>query len=306
VSPAIDPKPSRLRLAAAFLTVYLCWGATFLALRYLVVEVPPLLAIAARCVGGAAIVGLWLWWRGVLVRPTGAEWRAAFLSGGFFFVGCHGVMAWAEVTVPSGEASVLMATIPLWLVGFVALAERRTPSRATVLALVLGFGGVVLLAWGQDGGGEAGGLLERIGLVAASASWALGSLLGRREPRLGTAQAMAMQLAAGAVALAAVAAVTGSLQAWAAVRPGPRAISALGFLILGGTVAGFGAYTWLLRVASPAAAGSYAFVNPVVAVLLAWVVADGALTPRMAAAALVTLASLGLLRLEAARRGRPA
>ncbi|MGE0555818.1 MAG: EamA family transporter [Gemmatimonadales bacterium] len=306
MSHTVGSGPSRLGLVAAFLTVYLCWGATFLALRYVVAEIPPLLAVAARCAGGAAIVGGWLWWRGALVRPTAAEWWVTLGSGVLLFVGCHGVMAWAEVTVPSGEASVLMATIPLWLVGFVGLAERRVPSRTTLAGLALGFGGVVLLSSRRDLGGEAGGLLERVGLAGASASWALGSLFGRREPRLSTAQTMTMQLASGALTLVAVAAVSGSLVEWAAVRPGPRAVSGLGFLIVGGTVAGFGAYTWLLRVASPAAAGSYAFVNPLVALLLAWVVGDGALTAPMLAAALAILAAVGLLRVGAAGRRRTA
>ena len=279
----------------AFAAIYLCWGGTFLAIRYLVTEMPPLLSMALRCAGGAALFLLWLVLRGSLARTDAAQWRVSFLSGLFLFLGCHGILAWAEQRVASGEAALLMTSIPLWLVSLDAARQRQWPARRVMLGLGLGVLGVAVLSAG--GGGWSGGLADRLALVASGFCWAIGSLIGRDGPRpRSAAQTTAMQLVTGSVALLIVSFVLGEWSAWSPAGLSSRAQLSLGFLILGGTVAGFGAYTWLLRVSTPGAVGSYAFVNPLVAVLLAHLAGDGTVDLRTVVAMTFVLGAVMLTR----------
>ena len=270
-------------MAAALAAVYLLWGGTFLAIRYAVAEVPPLATIAIRCLAGAALLFGWLAWRGERLSAGWAQWRVALLAGTFLFLGCHSLLAWVEQRVSSGEAALLMTGIPLWMVLFSAVIERRMPSTRVLAGLGVGVAGVGLLTAGASAGGSAA---DRLWLVLSALCWAVGSLLARhgaRPPSL--VHATAMQLMAGGAVVLGASALLGELAGWAPAETSPRAVLSLGFLVAGGTVVGFGAYAWLLQVTTPAAASSYAFVNPVVALLLAWVVGDGALTWRVVLAA---------------------
>jgi drug/metabolite transporter (DMT)-like permease len=264
---------SRLGLVAAFAAIYLFWGWTFLALRYAVQEVPPLLTIATRCVGGALLLYAWLLWRGGLERPTRRQWVTSAIAGAFLFVGGHGVLAWAEQRVSSGQAALFMTSIPLWLVLITSVRERRAPSRMVIAGLALGILGVALLARGN--GEWSGTLLDRLGLIGSGLSWAIGSVIARDGARpASAAQSTTMQLAAGGAAVVALSLITGDLTGWSPAQLTPRGATSVLFLVVAGTVLGFGAYTWLLRVTTPAAVGTYAFVNPVVALAVAWAVGD--------------------------------
>lgn len=283
--------PARAQRLAAFAAIYLFWGGTFLAIRYAVAEVPPLLTMALRCAGGALLLSLWSAWRGRAAPATVAQWRTAVVAGVLLFVGCHGVLAWAEQRVPSGQAALLLTSIPLWLVVLDALVRRRPPSGRVLAGLAVGVLGIAVLA--QGAGGGAGGLLDRVALVASGLAWAAGSLVARHGPRPASAvQSTAMQLAVGAAALALGSLVTGELQAWEPREMTARAILALGFLILCGTTLAFAAYTWLLREATAAAVGTYAFVNPLVAVGLAWAAGDGTPSWRTAFAAALVIGAV--------------
>ena len=299
---ATRARPRRALVVLAFATIYLVWGSTFLALRYAVADLPPLLTMAVRCVGGAVVLGLV-----GATRERGAPagrgaWLVAGLAGALLFAGGHALLAWAEQHVPSAQAALYMATIPAWLVVLDAARLRRLPDRRVWLGLALGIGGVAVLSAQRSTAapthaGGAGDLVARAGLLASALLWAVGSLVARdgsrRLERRGTpvpsgARWSAMQLAAGGVCLVVLAAGTGELATWHAVTPTPRALWSLVFLVLGGTALGFSAYNWLLTVASPAAVGSYAFVNPVVALALGVAVGDDRLTlPTVLAAACV-------------------
>ncbi|HEX2217785.1 MAG TPA: EamA family transporter [Gemmatimonadales bacterium] len=283
-----------VRLVAAFATVYLMWGGTFLAIRYAVAEIPPLMTMVLRCAAGAALLLVWLAWRGSLERPTRAQWLTAAAAGTFLFLGCHGLLAWAERRVTSGEAALLMTAIPLWLVVLESLLLRRAPSRRVVLGLLLGVSGVAVLTAGER---WSGALLDRGVLVVSALFWAVGTLIVRRgaTPR-SAGQSTAMQLGAGSFALLAVSLAVGEPSDWSAAELTERAWLSLAFLVLGGTVLGFGAYTWLLRVTSAAAASTYAFVNPVIALLLAWMVGDGDLSARTGLAAVLVVGAVVLSR----------
>lgn len=287
---------SRARLIAAFAAIYVFWGGTFLAIRYAVAEVPPLLTIAIRCIAGAAILFAWLGWSRRLERSTAAEWRVAAAAGALLFVGCHGVLAWAEQRVSSGQAALFMTSIPIGLVLLDALRQRRAPSARVLAGMAIGTLGIGVLTYGTSA--SSGTLLDRVALILSGFSWAAGSLLARHGARpASAAQSTAMQLAAGGVAVLAASLAGGELAGWDPFQITPRAVVSLVFLVLCGTVLAFTAYTWLLRVTTPAAVGSDAFVNPVIALGLAWAVGDEVMSGRtLIAAALVVGAVVVLTR----------
>lgn len=281
-------------MVAAFAAIYLFWGATFLAIRYTVADVPPLLTIAVRCLAGALLLGGWAAWRGGLERPSVRQWRTAAIAGSFLFLGCHGVLAWAEQRVSSGQAALFLSAIPLWLMLLASMRERRIPSRVVLAGLGLGMLGVAVLAGGD--GIWAGTVGDRVALIGSGLSWAVGSIIARDGARpVLVAQSTAMQLLAGGTAVFALSLVSGELAGWGVDRVTPRAAVSLGFLVIAGTVLGFGAYTWLLQVATPAAVGTYAFVNPVVALVLAWVVGDEPFSARTIVAAAMVLGAVLLI-----------
>jgi drug/metabolite transporter (DMT)-like permease len=293
-SSRAEPSASRLGIVAAFAAIYLFWGGTFLAIRYAVAEVPPLLTIATRCVGGALVLYAWLVWRGGLERSTRKQWLTSAIAGAFLFVGCHGVLAWAEQRVSSGQAALFLTCIPLWLVLLTSLRERRAPSGTVIAGLLLGTAGVALLARGN--GEWSGTLLDRLALIGSGLSWAVGSVIARDGARpASAAQSTAMQLAAGGVAVLALSLGTGELRGWSVAEVSGRGAISVAFLVTAGTVLGFGAYTWLLRVSTPAAVGTYAFVNPVVALALAWAVGDEPFSVRTVAAAVTVLGAVVLI-----------
>jgi drug/metabolite transporter (DMT)-like permease len=281
-------------IVAAFAAIYLFWGGTFLAIRYAVADIPPLLTIAVRCVAGALLLGAWAGWRGALERPNRKQWLTAAIAGSFLFVGCHGVLAWAERRVSSGQAALFLSVIPLWLVLLTSVRQRRMPSAVVLAGLGLGTLGVALLANGD--GLSAGTLPDRLALVASGLSWAIGSVIARDGARpASVAQSTAMQLLAGGVAVLVLSVSSGELAGWSLDQVTWRAAVSLTFLVIAGTVLGFGAYTWLLQVTTPAAVGSYAFVNPVVALALAWAVGDELFSMRTVVAAGMVLGAVLLI-----------
>jgi drug/metabolite transporter (DMT)-like permease len=298
------PRPARPALAAAFAAIYLFWGGTFLAIRWAVADVPPLLTIALRCGAGGALLVLWLRLRGEWVRSSARGWATAAVAGSLLFLGCHSVMANVEQRVSSGETALLMTTIPLWMVLVDSLRKKVAPPPGVVVGLLFGAAGVGLLT-GEAvlSGGSAG---DRLALVLCALSWAVGSLVARDGERPASAvQATAMQLLAGALVVTVVGALSPEGGRWAAARLTPRAAGSLLFLVVCGTALGMASYTWLLRVASPAAVGTYAFVNPVIALLLGRLVGDDPLGPRSLAAAALVVTGVVLIQ-RAAARPRPA
>jgi drug/metabolite transporter (DMT)-like permease len=293
-SATAEHSASRPAVIAAFAAIYLCWGGTFLALRYAVSEVPPLLTITIRCLGGALLIYGWLLWQGTVGPANRKQWVTSAIAGAFLFVGGHGVLAWSEQRVSSGQAALCMTSIPLWLVLLNSLRERRAPTRLVMAGLVLGVLGVALLVRGN--GDWSGPMLQRLSLLGSGLCWAIGSLIARHGSRPNSAtQSTAMQLAAGGVAVLALSALTGELGHWSPIDLTLRGGLSVMFLVIAGTVIGFGAYTWLLQVTTPAAVGTYAFVNPVVAVTLALIVGDEVFSIRTVVAGLLVLGAVLLI-----------
>lgn len=289
--------PSAALLLAAFASVYLVWGSSFLAIRYAVETIPPFFMMALRSITAGALLYAWARARGA-APPGPRHWHPAVVSGGLLFLGGHGALAWAEQSVSSGCAALLIATIPLWAV----LLEWASPGgerpRPPVVAGVLaGVMGVAILTGPGHPLDPTGASL----LLLAALSWAAGSVYSRHaglpESPVLTAS---LQLIAGGVLLGFAGLASGERRALAMEPVSLRSLAALAYLVLFASVLTFTAYTWLLRVSTPARATSYAFVNPPVALLLGWAAGDEAPSLRTGLAALAVVAAVALV--FAARR----
>lgn len=292
-APQVEHPPRPL-VIAAFAAVYILWGSTYLAIRFAVESLPPLLMAAARfLVAGSVLYGV-MAIRG-RTEPVGArEWRAAFAVGALLLLGGNGLVVWAEQTVESGVASLLVATAPAWMVLFEWM--RPTGDRPTWrvwVGLVLGFVGIAVLA----GPGEwAGGAVDPLGaaaLVLASITWSAGAIYSRAAPLPGVRlQSAAMQMIAGSALLFVASAITGEFGSVDVSAFTWKSVAAWVYLIVFGSLIGFSAYTWLLQVSTPARVSTTSYVNPVVAVILGWLIAGEAVTPRVAVAAVVIIAGV--------------
>ena len=287
-------RPPIWQTLLAFATIYLVWGSTFLAIRIGVHEVPPFLLAALRFLlaGGAMVV--WLRVRGV-AAPTAREWRSSFLLAMLIFLSNYGLVFWAETRIPSGVTAVMQATIPAFiaLTEIVVLGTQRLSWRLGA-ALTTGLAGVAVLT--SDSMGLGGAAVDRISagaLLIASFSWSLGSVLTRRLP-LPASKTMSAgaQMLAGGVWLALAATALGETRGF-----DPRAVSsaawlALLYLVVAGSIVAFTAYIWLIHHQSPTRVGTYAYVNPVVAVLLGYFAAGEPLGPRTVAGTACVLLSV--------------
>ena len=261
------PAPPPVLVALAFAAVYLAWGSTYLAIRVAVVSVPtPILAGARFTIAGAGML-LALRLRGRAIAPSGRELRALAVVGALLLVGGNGCVVWAERTVTSGLTALIVATVPLWMAGLAALppARERMPARG-VIGLVLGFAGVAVLVGPDLAGG--GPLAGEAAVLVAALSWSCGSLYARRatasvDPLVATG--WEMLFGGGLFVLIALAAGSAT-----DLHATPTSVVALAYLIVFGSWIGFTAYVWLLAHVPAAKAATYAYVNPVIALLLGW------------------------------------
>jgi drug/metabolite transporter (DMT)-like permease len=284
----------RWKTLIAFAIIYLVWGSTFFAIRVGVHEVPPLILAALRfSIAGAALF-LWALARGERL-PRRREWAGIALVALLIFVIDYGLLFWAEERVPSGTAAVILATIP----AFMALAEilvLRTQRLTFRLggALLVGLGGVVVLMDPALGlGGAPVYALGAAGLLIAALSWSGASVLTRKLPMPSSkVMSAAAQMLAGGAFLWIVAAGSGEGRGFDAAAVSPRAWMALAYLIVAGSIVGFTAYTWLIHHESPTKVGTYAYVNPVVAVVLGHFLGGEALDVRTALGTVLVLVSV--------------
>ncbi len=289
----------RLRILLAFAATYLIWGSTYLASAYVVAELPPFLAAGIRNATAGAILYGWLRLRGA-ERPDRARWREASVVGLLLLgVGAASVM-WALRTEPSGVVALVVAFVPLWLIILGRFGPDRTPgSRVEVVGVAVGILGMLVLVapWGiADAVVTPAGLLV---LLLGTLAWSLGSLRARTLPvRPDPFLTTSMEMLVGGVAMLVVSAALGDLGRVDASAVTVRGMASMAYLIVGGSIIGFTAYKWLLTKVRPALAGSYAFVNPVVAVLLGGFVADEPLTPRVLLAMLLIVLAVATISLR--------
>ena len=268
------PKSSRIGIIAAFAAIYGIWGTTYLAIAIGVQTIPPFLLMGVRSVAGGLVLVAWA----KAIRtpwPPARTWLWAAICGLLFFVGCHGVLAFAEQRVPSGLAAVLLASIPFWLVMLNAIFPGERPTRiATLIALIPGLAGVAFIAWRQLEHEQGGFGLPYIALVLAAAfSWAAGSLVSQRHSETtSTVMLAGLELAIGGAVLLAVSFLSGDLRTFDPGTVSPASGMALAYLTFAGTVVGFASYIWLLDRVSETLVSTYTFVNPIIAVLVGWLV----------------------------------
>jgi len=284
-----------LSIWSALISVYLIWGSTYLAIRYAVETTPPFLMAAVRFIisGGFLYV---LRRAGGDPPPKALEWRSAAVIGIFLLVGGNGGVVWAEQFVPSSLAALLVATVPLWMVlmDMIRRGGERPGSRVAI-GILIGFGGVVLLIGSAASGAEPMNLLGAAVLVLASFSWAIGSLYGK-SAKLPSSQLLgtSMEMVAGGMALMLVALIVGEWGSFDIAAVSRRSVLALVYLTAIGSAA-FVAYVWLLRVAPTPLVATYAYVNPVVAVLLGYSLAQEPMTLRTLVAATLIIGSVVLV-----------
>jgi len=268
-------KPARWKLLLAFAIIYFVWGSTFFAIRVGVSELPPFLFCAMRFLAAGLLVYLWAIAHGDC-GPTMRQWLSAFVLAFLIFVVDYGLLFWAEQRVPSGIAAVILATIP----GFMALSEililrtQRLTARLA-LSLLAGIAGVaVLVSPPQLLGNLGGAAIDKAGAIAliiGAIGWSVASALSRKLP-LPSSKVMSSgaQMLAGGIMLAAVAALRGEGRGLHLSTISGSAWIALLYLVFAGSIAGFTAYVWLLHHESPTKVGTYAYVNPVVAVVVGY------------------------------------
>ena len=296
---------SRAKIAAAFAAIYIIWGSTFLGIRYAIETMPPLLMAGTRFVIAGTILYAWAAVREG-AHPTRRQWLNTAIVGALLLTVGNGAVSWAEQYVPSGLAALVVAITPLWMVIFESLrAGGDRPNKRILGGIALGFAGLILLIGpGDILGGAAVDPRSAAVLLAGTLAWAGGSIYSRsvalpRSARLSTA----MQMLAAGVLLLIAGAIRGEASEVSVEAMSLKSVLAVGYLIVFGSIIGFTAYSWLLTVSSAARVSTYAYVNPVVALLLGWALADEPLGPRTIVAAGVVLAGVALITL--ARAGAP-
>jgi drug/metabolite transporter (DMT)-like permease len=289
-------KSAKRTLWVAFAAVYIVWGSTYLAIKYAVQTIPPYLMAGARFFVSGLILYAWARSRGS-PKPTRREWRDSAIVGALLLCGGNGAVGWAEQRVPSGITALLVASVPLWMVLLDWLRPHgRRPHLIVALGLIIGLLGVAVLA--VPGSTSSGGVdvAGAVMLLFGSISWAAGSIYSRHGAHPASAEmTTGLQMITGSAALFVV-----SLLAGEPSHFHPSAISGaslLGwtYLVTFGALVGFTAYVYLLRETTPAKATTYAYVNPVVAVMLGWAVAGEPISGRTIIAAAIIIASVAII-----------
>lgn len=287
----------------AFALVYVIWGSTYLAIHFAIGTIPPFLMVGTRFLFAGAVLYAWQRSRGV-AKPTPAQWRNAAIVGTLLLLVGNGVLAWAELRVPSGMAALIVAIVPLWMVLFDWFAGGPRPGRFAVLGIVLGFVGVGLLV---NPAGHTG--VDPVGAVAlliATIGWSIGTLIGRRVDMPKTVLlTTGMEMIAGGAANLVAGAVTGETAQLHVAAISRASLLGLIYLIVLGSWVGYSAYTYLVTATTPARLGTYAYVNPVIAIILGWLIAGEPIGPRTLVAMGIIIGAVVLLTLAPKKKASP-
>lgn len=297
-----------MQLVLAFAAIYLIWGSTYLAIRIAIETLPPFLMAGSRFLLAGALLYVVArygarMYRGPTARaptpaPTRQQWMMTSLLGLLFLGLGNGGVVWAEQRVPSGLAALLVSLVPIWVVLVEWLGPGGRPPRAALLVgLFTGFAGVALLVVpGHLAGGASIDLVGAAVLVMSSVSWAVASVTASKVDLPGSAAlSAAMQMLAGGAVLTLAGLVTGEAGRIDTAAFSLRSLVAVGYLVVFGSLIAFSAFAWLLRATTPTRVATYAYVNPVVAVLLGWALAGEPLSARNLVAAAIIVAAVALV-----------
>ncbi len=291
------------KILLAFAAVYIIWGSTYLGIRFAVESIPPFLMAGVRFGSAGAALYLWLRARGA-PAPTLRQWRETAVIGALLIGGGNGAVSWAEQTVPSGLTALIIALTPLWFVAIEWMRDAVRPTRMVVAGLVLGLAGMVaLIDPTRIAGPDQIDLVGAGVIVAGTIAWAAGSMYSRTaelpaRPLLGTA----MQMFTGGLLLLIVSLASGEAAAFDPQTVTAASLSALGYLIVFGSLIAFTSYIWLLKAVAPSRVATYAYVNPVIAVFLGWLLAGEPMNARIALAAAIIVAGVALITVAKSRQ----
>jgi drug/metabolite transporter (DMT)-like permease len=289
------PRPSRVKIVLAFAAVYILWGSTYLAIRLAIETLPPFLMTGTRFTLAGLILITWAVLKGERAIPPLHLWRRALVIGGLLLLGGNGGVVWSERYVATGLAALLVSTEPLWVVMLNWAISRQRPNWKVLLGVLIGLVGVAMLVGdGLSSNGHSKYTLIAGGVVLVAAfSWAAGSVYSSRRPlQVSTLMAAGMQMLAGGFLLLLLAVITRDPLRLDLAKASWTSVGAFFYLLVFGSLVGFTAYSWLLNNVAPARAATYAYVNPVVAVLLGWLIASEPLTSQMMIAAAVIIGSV--------------
>ena len=281
----------RLKVIAAFAIVYVVWGSTYLAIRVGVTTLPPALFAGARFLAAGVLLAAYARFAGQHFPRGRSEWKTIAVAAVFLLVGANGLVVWGEQWVPSNQAALIAATVALWLAGLGALGPQgESFSRRRLTGLLSGFAGVAVLMWPADGF-VLTHFSAQFAILLAALSWAAGSIyMKRRRPSTPPLMAAAMQSLVAGLLLGAIGFAGGEVGRWTWEG---NALFALLYLIVFGSCLAYAAYVWLLHEVSPTALGTYAYVNPAVAVALGgWLLGESLNGTQMAGMLVVLLGVL--------------
>ncbi len=292
----------KFRKIVAFAIIYLVWGSTYMAIRLAIDTIPPFLMAGSRFTIAGLLFLLWCYWR-FEKRPTIQDWAHAAVPGILLFVCGNGSLTWAEQYIPSGLAALIIATLSLWMVLLEWLIYKgKRPDLFTIAGIILGLGGVALLSTvGEEvllpSSGD--GVTVTFGIIVlalAAASWAAGSLYSRHvRSDIPIQFTISMQILVGGIVLLIVATIQNEWAEFSFEKITLVSHLAMVYMVFIGSLLAYSAYVWLMRVSTPAKVGTYAFFNPLVAVLLGWLLLDEPLTIQTLIAAGCILISILLV-----------
>ncbi|HKF84152.1 MAG TPA: EamA family transporter, partial [Candidatus Limnocylindrales bacterium] len=292
--PPVNP----IAVWIGILVLYVVWGSTYLGMKVAMDTLPVFVMGVFRFVPAGIILTLAViaWNRGRIARPTVAQARDASIVGIMLLLGGTGLVAWGEQTIPTGIAALLIALVPMWLAIFGFALFRESVPPLVAAGIVVGLVGVAILAWpaGDVGSLDPAGLLA---LMVSPIFWTLGTLYATKravQPAPALLASGIHMLAAG-LAFVVVAAVTGEWAAFDIAAVSPTSWASIAYLIVAGSLIGYTTYAWLIGVAPIQRVATYAYVNPVVAVILGWLVLSEPLTPRTILAGVVIVAAVALI-----------
>ncbi len=295
--------PARSALILGFATIYLVWGSTYLGIRVAVETMPPFLMASVRfLLAGSLLLGF-LKLRGT-AWPSARQWRINTIIGTFLLLGGNGLVVWAEQSVPSGITALLIGVGPL----FIVLTEwawpgGTRPSLVTAFALLLGFAGVTWLAAPWETSAQ--GRIDPAGVAAilgACVFWGIGSIYSRHAKHgADSITAAALQMLGGGAMLLLVALLHGDFGRLDVAGISGHSWLAFGYLVAVGSLVGFSTFVWLMKHSTPARVATYAYVNPIVAVFLGWLLLDEPIGPRTLIAAAVIVAAVAIITTEKSR-----
>lgn len=298
---------SRSRIIAAFAAIYLVWGSTYLGIRFAIETIPPFLMGGVRFTIAGTALYLWARLRGG-DRPRMVYWRSAAIIGACLIVGGNGAVVWSEQFVPSGMAALLVAILPFWIVLIDWVGPARTrPSPGVAVGLIVGIAGIFVLIGpsamnptvSSDAAARAGNgvvLKGALVLMMGSLSWALGSIYSRHAKLPSSAlMATAMEMICGGMLLTVLGLLAGEHRQFDIAAVSARSLAGFAYLTTIGSLVGFTAYIWLLKVQPASRVATYAYVNPVVAVFLGWAIAGEPLSVRTVIAAAIIVGAVALI-----------